>query len=152
MRKKTDQAALLNHIVKKRSISNALTRLLILTVMVVSFTTAGIMYYFLSQREYSQLEEKAQSFITSIDGVLGIPLWNLDRKAIIKIGRAYAHDELFEQLKIVDNMGTVCYDFERDRKAPVIRKKADIYHKGQIVGHVPWPIPLKSWPIGTRIS
>lgn len=118
------------------SISNTLSRLLILTVITVSFVTAGIIYAVVSQREHAQLEDKADKFITSIDDVLEIPLWNLDYQTIRKIAKAYANDELFEQLRIEDSLGVVCFDFSQKRDAPVIRKSTDIFHEGRLVGHV----------------
>ena len=121
---------------KQRSLAVTLTLLLTLTVTVVALSVAGILYVAMSKSEYRQLEEKAEDFIASIDDVLEIPLWNMDRENIKKIGQAYANDEVFEYLDIQDNLKTTFFNYSRNRSAPVIRKSGEIFHAGRLVGHI----------------
>ncbi|WP_320045298.1 ATP-binding protein [uncultured Desulfobacter sp.] len=121
---------------KQRSLAGTLTLLLTFTVTVVALTIAGILYVAVSKSEYRQLEEKAEDFISSIDDVLEIPLWNMDGENIQKIAQAYADNELFEYLEIRDNLNTSFFSYTRNRDAPVIRKSGDIYHAGRLVGYI----------------
>nr|WP_320192174.1 ATP-binding protein [uncultured Desulfobacter sp.] len=121
---------------KQRSLAGTLTLLLTFTVTVVALTIAGILYVAVSKSEYRQLEEKADDFVSSIDDVLEIPLWNMDRENIQKIAQAYADNELFEYLEIRDNLNTSFFNYARNRDAPVIRKSGDIYHAGRLVGYI----------------
>ena len=121
---------------KQQSLAGTLTLLLSLTVTVVTLTIAGILYFAISKSEYRQLEEKADAFMASIDDVLEIPLWNMDRGNIEKIARAYANDALFEHLEIRDNLDTLFFNYTRDRGAPVIRKSGQVYHGGRLVGYI----------------
>nr|WP_319393584.1 ATP-binding protein [uncultured Desulfobacter sp.] len=121
---------------KQRSLAATLTLLLTLTVTVVTLALAGMMYVAMSKSEYRQLEEKADSFMSSIDDVLEIPLWDMDRENIKKIGQAYANDEVFEYLEIQDHLNTTFFKYSRDRSAPVIRKSGEIFHAGRLVGHI----------------
>ncbi|WP_020588485.1 ATP-binding protein [Desulfobacter curvatus] len=121
---------------KQRSLAGTLTLLLTLTVTVVALTVAGILYVAVSKSEYRQLEEKADEFISSIDDVLEIPLWNMDRENIQKIAQAYTDNELFEYLEIRDNLNTSFFNYFRNRNAPVIGKSSDIFHGGRLVGHI----------------
>ena len=75
----------------------------------VTLIVAGIFYLAVSKSEYRQLEKKANDFISSIDDVLEIPLWNMDREYITKIAQAYASDPLFEYLEIRDNIDTLVF-------------------------------------------
>lgn len=126
----------LKPLIKQRSLAGTLILLLTFTVTVVSLSVAGILYVAMSKSEYRQLEEKADDFISSIDDVLEIPLWNMDRENIKKIGQAYANDEVFEYLEIQDNLKTTFFNYSRDRSAPVIRRSGEIFHAGRLVGHI----------------
>nr|WP_319492000.1 ATP-binding protein [uncultured Desulfobacter sp.] len=121
---------------KKPSLAATLTLLLTLTVTVVTMSVAGILYIAMSKSEYRNLEKKADDFIASIDDVLEIPLWNMDRENIKKIGQAYANDEVFEFIDIQGNLKTTFFNYSRNRNAPVIRKSGEIFHAGRLVGHI----------------
>lgn len=138
------------HPQKKRSVARALTSLLTLTVVVVSFFTTWVIYQVLAHREYAALEQKAEDFIASIDNILEMPLWNFDYENIQKIAEAYTDNSLFEKLKIVDEEGRVCFDFSRDRSAATVEKSTDISHEGKFVGRVEMSyttqnLVFKSW-------
>jgi|GEM_PF-3315252 len=133
---KTSQPAVLKSSLKQRSLAGTLTLLLTLTVTVVTLVIAGIFYVAVSKSEYRQLEEKADYFISSIDDVLEIPLWNIDHENIQKIAQAYADNELFESLEIRDDLNTLFFNYSRNRSAPVIRKSGKIFHDDWLVGHI----------------
>eukprot|EP00831_Metopus_contortus_P044365 TRINITY_DN35592_c0_g1_i1.p1 TRINITY_DN35592_c0_g1~~TRINITY_DN35592_c0_g1_i1.p1 ORF type:complete len:248 (+),score=23.75 TRINITY_DN35592_c0_g1_i1:287-1030(+) len=133
---KTSQTAALKSSLKQRSLAGTLTLLLTLTVTVVTLVIAGIFYVAVSKSEYRQLEEKADYFISSIDDVLEIPLWNIDHENIQKIAQAYADNELFEYLEIRDDLNTLFFNYSRNRGAPVIHKSGKIFHDGRLVGHI----------------
>ncbi len=121
---------------KKRSLSTLLTFLLVLTVAVVFVASSWIIHSLLSQNEYAQLERKADDFIASIDDVLEIPLWNMDVQNIQKIARAYSDNDLFERIRIYDDLGDIYFDFSRNREALTVKRSTDIFHEGQTVGHI----------------
>jgi PAS domain S-box-containing protein len=121
---------------KQRSLAATLTLLLTLTVTVVTLAVAGILYVAISKSEYRQLEKKANDFISSIDDVLEIPLWNMERENIKKIAQAYANDQLFEYIEIRDDLGASFFNYSRNRNAPVIRKSGEIFHEGQLLGYI----------------
>ncbi|WP_321491308.1 PAS domain-containing protein [uncultured Desulfobacter sp.] len=131
MADQTRQSSALKGTTRQRPLSGTL--MLLLTVIIVTLVIAGILYFAISKHEYRQLEEKADDFISSIDDVLEIPLWNMDHGNIKKIAQSYANDELFEFLAIRDNLDTLFFEHSRNRGAPVIRKSDDIFHDGRLI-------------------
>jgi two-component system, cell cycle sensor histidine kinase and response regulator CckA len=135
---------------RKHSISRALTVALILMVVVVSTVTVFLNYLNLSQKTKIQLEEKANEYITSLAGVLEIPLWNLDELNVKRIGEAYAQNELFEKLKFTDNMGNVFFDYKRENSSPLVRRVSQVLHQGQTVGSVEISLTAKYYTEANR--
>ncbi len=107
-----------------------------LTVVVVSAITISLTYYTISQKSKVQLEEKADEYIESLATVLELPLWNLDERSIDRIGKAYAHNDLFDDITITDNMNNTYFTFHRDSRSSLVNRTRKIEHKGQVVGSV----------------
>lgn len=120
---------------KQRSLSGILTLFLTLTVMTLAI--GGISFITASKNKYRQLEEKADDFMSSIDELIEVHLWHMDRENIKKIARAYVNnDNQLEYLEVRDKLKIPLFIYSRTRNAPVIRKSGEIFHAGQLVGHI----------------
>lgn len=121
---------------KKRSFSRTLTVALILTVVGVSAVTVSLSYFSVAKKAKLHLEERADEYLSSLVSVLAMPLWELDESEARSIGNAYLQNELFEKIKITDNLGNVFFDSARKSNAPVVSRAGKIVHEGQVVGYI----------------
>lgn len=120
---------------RKKSIVRILTITLTLAVVISSIIVFSIIYTVLSQKGYSQLEQKADEFKNALKGTLEMPLWNLDFNNIEKIGEAFTHNELFEKLRITDSAGgNDYYFFNRRTASSVVERSGEVSHNGRIIG------------------
>jgi PAS domain S-box-containing protein len=128
---------------RRWSIAKALTLMLAVTVLVVSISTIAVSYLLHTQRDQARLEEKADELLKALEGVLEIPLWNLDHTNIKKIGKAYAQNELLATLIITDNSGNTYFELRRNRDSASVRRTGEIRHEGQVIGHVEMALTTK---------
>jgi PAS domain S-box-containing protein len=124
-------------------IAKALTRMLGLTVLVVSISTIAVTYLLNAKKDQARLEQKADELLKDLEGVLEIPLWNLDHTNIEKIGEAYAQNELLGTLIITDNSGNTYFALRRNTDAASVRRTGEIRHDGQLIGHVEMALTKK---------
>jgi hypothetical protein len=132
--KKTGRERRLNMGRRGASISVVLTVSLSLVVIISAIAAFSITYVVTSHRGLVRLEEKADEFNSALEGILQIPLWNLDYRNVEKIGEAFTHNELFERLRIIDGTGAVCYDFDRRRSASVVERSGTVSHDEKPIG------------------
>jgi PAS domain S-box-containing protein len=121
---------------RKWSIAKALTLMLAVTVLVVSISTIAVTYFLSTKKDQARLEEKADELLRALVGVLEIPLWNLDRRNINKIGEAYAQNELLETLIIADNFGNTYFELRRNSDSAPVSRAEEVSHDAQVIGHV----------------
>jgi len=122
--------------ISNRSISRDLTISLIITVVLVSTLAFSISYINASQNVSAQLEDEADEFIASLVSILIIPLWNFDEETTKGIVASYVNSEFVAKLKIVNSMGAVYFEIDKEIDAPLINRSQEIFHKDKLVGHL----------------
>ncbi|MFO7497293.1 MAG: PAS domain S-box protein [Desulfobacterales bacterium] len=119
-----------------RSISRRLTVSLIVTVSIVSIVSVGFIYLNESQKTRQALEQKADDIIAYQIGVLQIPLWDLDQRAIEVIGKSISQNEVVAELVIKDYFGRVVYASKKQNLFESITRSARIRYDDNFVGDV----------------
>jgi len=128
-----------------RSISNNLTVALISLVVVTSALSLSLIYWQASQKVRKQIEEKADEYIASVSSILAEPLWTMDREFVNRIGDLYGQNELFDQLRIVDDKGNVSFALDRGSDGPLIWRAGHVRHNDQTVGTVTMALRAKPY-------
>jgi PAS domain S-box-containing protein len=119
-----------------RSISRRLTVSLIVTVSIVSILSVGLIYLNESRKTRQALEQKADDIIAYQIGVLQIPLWDLDQRAIEVIGKSISQNEVVAELVITDYFGRVVFADKKQNLSGSITRSARILHDDNFVGKV----------------
>ncbi len=121
---------------KNRSISRELIFFLVMTVVVVSAIVISFTLFNMSQKAKARLDDQADESITTITKILALPLWNVNEVNIKRIGVAYAQNELVARLRITDKFGMVYFNISKEHGASLVVRKAQIFYKDKLVGHV----------------
>ncbi len=121
---------------KSRSITTDLIIGLILTVVLVSTIAISLSYFKASQRAKAQLVDKVEEYKGVLTQFLEIPLWHLDHKAIKQMGMFYAQNELVAELRIIDSLGTVYFDMEKEGVVPTVTRASEVWHNGESIGYI----------------
>ena len=121
---------------KDHSISRGVTVCLILTIVVVSTITISINYVKASREAREQLENKADEYKTFLTNILEMPLWIFEEETVKDIGTFYARNELVAKLKIIDSLGGVVFDIDKEDDALLVSRTGEVLHNGKSAGHV----------------
>lgn len=119
-----------------RSIARRLAVSLIVTVSIVSLITVGLIYYKETQKAKLELEQKADDIIAYQIGVLEIPLWDLDNRAIRVIGRSISQNDVVAELVIKDYFGREVYAHKKGNLLGAVIRSARVMHNDNFVGDV----------------
>lgn len=119
-----------------RSIARRLALSLILTVSIVSVMTVGFIYYRETQKAKLELEQKADDIIAYQIGVLEIPLWDIDNRAVQVIGKSISRNDIVAELVIKDYFGRKVYAHRKDNIFGSVTRSAPIMHNDYFVGDV----------------
>lgn len=120
----------------RRSISKALTTSLVLTVVTVSSIAMGINYFSVVKKSRTQLEEKADEYMSFLSKSLEMPLWNFEMATIEHIGGFYFQNEHVVKLIIKDFIGKEYVNFDKKDQSHLVTRSENIYHRGKLVGSV----------------
>lgn len=118
------------------SISFRLTTSIILTVLVVSVCSNIFWYLKTKQKAEKELEENITRSISSIVEILEMPLWAYDEETIESIGSLYSENELVVQLTIIDSLGKVLFEMQKENSDEALVKTKKIYHNNRFAGSV----------------
>ncbi len=119
-----------------RSLSNELTLIIVVTILVISAAVLTLNYFNISRRSAMLVEEKADEHIDFITDTLTTPMWDIDRENIVEIGRSLARDELLVGLRVVDASGRELFVYrEPDAEGRVEREKT-VVHRGEVIGRI----------------
>jgi hypothetical protein len=88
--------------VKFDSITRGLVFYLTLTIVFVSFTSMGILYFNVLQKARHDLQNKSEEILSYLTESLAVPIWNVDDSVVIVIGKAIARENSIAQLEIID--------------------------------------------------
>lgn len=130
---------------KKLSISTILISSLTLTVVLVAVITVSLIYQIIVQKEQRQLEEKADEYLSSLTAVVEMPLWNLDRPTLKRIGEGYSQSDLVDKLKITDNINDIHFELNRQSNGERVNRSKKIIYQGQTIGEIEISLTAESY-------
>ena len=119
-----------------RSIIRDLTLGIILTVLVVSTVAIWISYFHATLDARNRLDARAADMADSLAKILDIPLWNFDEATVEHIGMSYAYNEYVAGIRIVDSLGNVYYEMDKEVTTSPVRLARDVLHDGKPVGRM----------------
>ena len=124
--------------VEKSSISLAgrLTLALTAVVAVVTFLADAWFYFDATHKEETRIEAKAQQIGTYLQGVLSLPLWEIDDQAVKMIGQTLMEDQTLNAVNIQDSDGNTIYTQHKDNGAIALTHLVSIKHEDRVVGTV----------------
>jgi len=114
-------------------------------VVVTSVLSLSLMYWQASQKVHKQMEDKADEYLASIVSILSEPLWTMDRDFVKRIGHIYGQNELFDQLRVIDELGKVSFTLDRGSDGPLIWRAGQVRHGDLIVGNVTLALRAKPY-------
>ncbi len=120
----------------RRTISRDLTVLLVIVVMVVSTLVTSTSHLIASSKAKAQLKEKAAEYLAYLIDTLELPIRNVDREGVTKIGQLYSNKELVAFLRITTPSGIVMFERLKGTETDLIIRKGNVIHSSQIIGHV----------------
>ncbi len=119
-----------------RSITGNLTIGIILTVIIVSTGAVSVSYFHATRDAGNRLEARAGDMADSLAKMLDIPLWNFDEATVEHIGLSYAYNEYVAGIRVVDSLGSVYYEMDKDVGGSPIEMTREVLHNGKPVGRV----------------
>lgn len=130
---------------KYRSISTELT----ISLVVLMILVQGILLFFMYTRQsdylYKELLSKADEYALNLSETLSIPIWDYDDEQINQIAQGFARNELFTSILVNNKKGKVLYEFHRESSSKQITRKANILHRGNIIGSVRFSLSLDTF-------
>ncbi|MEE4112611.1 MAG: PAS domain S-box protein [Desulfobacteraceae bacterium] len=135
---------------RDRSIARRLAVSLIVTVSIVSLITVGFIYFKETQKAKLELEQKADDIIAYQVGVLEIPLWDLDNRAIRVVGKLISQNDVVAELVIKDYFGREVYAHKNDNLLGSVIRSARIMHNDNFVGDVFLSLTKQYYQEGNR--
>ena len=85
-----------------RTITRDLTISLVLAVLVPSALLYGLTYWFFSHNARSEMEEKAEEYISYLVDSLALPVWSMDEEGVRRIADSFMRGDLVALLRIKD--------------------------------------------------
>ena len=119
-----------------RSITRNLTLGIILTVLVVSTVAVSVSYFYATLDARNRLDARASDMGDSLAKILDIPLWNFDEATVEHIGMSYAYNEYVAGIRIVDSLGNVYYEMDKEVSTSPVRVTREVLHDGKPVGRM----------------
>lgn len=122
----------------KSSISLAGRLTLALTAVVAVVTLlADVWFYFdATHKAEARIEAKARQIGTYLQGVLSLPLWEIDDQAVKMIGQTLMEDRAFNAVNIQDSDGNTIFTKYRDNESIALSHLVSIEHEDRVVGTV----------------
>jgi PAS domain S-box-containing protein len=132
--------------VNKSGISLAGRLILALTavVAVVTLLASGWFYYDANHKTKARVEEKALQLGIYLQGVLDLPLWEIDDQAVKIIGQTLMEDQTLNAVTIHDSEGNIIYTKQRDNGTIALNHLVSIEHRDEVVGRVQVSLSMKA--------
>ena len=120
----------------RRSLSQALTNRLIVTVAVTFLLATMGNYYFFSHRSKTLHAAKASEYLVYLRDSLAVPLWNIDKDWIESICDSFAKNETVALLRVSDENDMPFFEIASQNGAQLIRRTSEVYHQGRPIGRI----------------
>ncbi|THB78320.1 MAG: response regulator [Desulfobulbaceae bacterium] len=141
--------------VRLPSITIRLITGLALAVTLFSTIVFALLYQYISDREKTGLEKKADEYIESLAQSLELPLWNFDKAAVTTIGKATSQNEIVVKLEVSSTHpgapDSILYRYnEAFEESSLIIRKGAVIHEGMVIGSVALALTLRSYEQNVR--
>src|SRR5210317_1145136 len=121
---------------KPRSISRTLSVGLIITLVLVAGLSMGVNFILSSREAKTELETRAEEYISALTDALKVPLWNYSEETIAAICASYAQNEFIARLLVEDQKGAELFKKEKVDQGLVVSKSRDILYEDNLIGRV----------------
>ncbi len=129
----------------KNSLSNQLSVVLSLLVVVVSSLFVTHSFFTYRKQGLIELQHRADEYFQTLEKSLSLPLWNVDKTAIANIGNAYALNEQIVLLMVQDDKKSDLVYIEKENKNEYIERSGTVFFNSEAVGSVTIRLSLKSY-------
>ena len=132
--------------VNKSGISLAGRLILALTAVValVTLLAGGWFYFDANHKTKARVEAKALQLGIYLQGVLDLPLWEIDDQAVKIIGQTLMEDQTLNAVTIHDSEGNIIYTKKRDNGLIALNHLVSVEHGDEVVGSVQVSLSMKA--------
>lgn len=144
----TPKSSRLNRLfnLKSRSISRELTISLILIVIFFEGILLALVYQHQSRILLEQLEAQADRYAENLAQILIVPIWDFDDEQIDKIGAGFAHNEVVDEIKIVDAEETVLFSYRKSQTSGKrIHRTTNIVYQKRSIGKAEFALSMDAY-------
>ncbi|MGA9536128.1 MAG: ATP-binding protein [Desulfobacterales bacterium] len=131
---------------KSRSISRELTVSLILIIIFFEGILLALVYQHQSHILLAQLEAQADRYAENLAQVLIVPIWDFDDEQIEKIGGGFAHNDVVDEITIIDAEGTVLFSHRNGQASGKrILRAVNIVYQNRPIGSVEFALSMDAY-------
>jgi len=113
-------------------------------VVVVTLLAGGWFYVDATHKEKTRLETKARQVGTYLQGVLALPLWEIDDQAVKVIGQTLMEDQTLNAVTIQDSESNTIYSKQKDNGPIALTHLVSIEHENEVIGTAQVSFSLKA--------
>ena len=121
---------------KHRSITRKLTLGLIITLVSVAGLSLVVNFVISSHKANTELERKADEYISGLTETLKHPLWTYNEDMIKAIGALYSQDEFVARLLIEGQDNLIFFKRDKPDERSVVARAVDILHDDEFIGRI----------------
>ena len=122
---------------QQRSLSDDLTKGLIITMLIVSFIVGPATILFVAASETNKVETQTKAIVENLALVIAKPLWEVDQATIEQIATAYLENEMVIGLHIREHLeGTIYAVNPPPNQSNFLYANAPVYYENQYIGDV----------------
>lgn len=121
---------------KHRSITRKLTLGLIITLVAVAGLSLVVNFVISSHKANTELERKADEYISGLTETLKHPLWTYNEDMIKAIGALYSQDEFVARLLIEGQDNLIFFKSDKPDERSVVARSVDILHDDEFIGRI----------------
>ena len=122
---------------KRRSISRDLTISLVLAVLIPSALLYGLTYWLASRTARSEMDEKAEEYITYLVDSLALPIWSMDEEGVGRIADSFMRGDLVALIRIRDTTNQrVLFEAHEAGLDNLLLKERPILFNQRVIGNV----------------
>ncbi len=123
-------------LISKRSLSLNITIIIVLVVTLVSVAFLIFNLLIVSKNGEQQFNQKSSDYLSYLKKNLELPLSNIDRASIFKIGEMMMSNDIISSLVITDKYGDPIFDDRKRDETDFVFRNETVTHQDLVVGTV----------------
>ncbi len=121
----------------QHTITRDLTISLVLAVLVPSALLYGLTYWFVSRSAHTELEEKAEEYVSYLVDSLALPVWSMDEEGVRRIADSFMRGDLVALMRIKDTTNQqVLFEAHEIDMDQLLFKERPIIFNQRVIGSV----------------